>query len=392
VIYSVLFRLFLTRIDPELAHRLASRALRTAAKVPGAAAILRWAYCRRNPALETQAFGVRFPSPLGVAAGVDKDASWFEVLGLLGFGYVEVGTVTAKPQDGNPRPRVFRLTPDRAVLNKMGFPNPGAAVVAERLSEKSGRALVGVNVGKSMAVAIADAAPDYRQCVREVASHADYLVVNVSSPNTPGLTDMQAADLLRPLLLAVKDELTACHTVVPLLIKIGPDTSDTDIVGLARLAVDMGIDGIVAVNTTANRSGLTHVASIEQVQGGGVSGAPLAGRATAVLRLLYKEVGDTLPLISVGGVLTADDAWKRVLAGATLLQAHTGFIYGGPGWAARVNRHLARETRRAGAKSIQDMVGSEHRHGQAGDDGPVVQEIEADSRPAPTPRSVGATH
>lgn len=323
--------------------------------------MLTWLCGRHDGLLEVAAFGLRFPTPLGVAAGVDKDASWFEELGLLGFGCVEVGTVTAKAQEGNPRPRVFRLTKDRALLNRMGFPNPGAKAIAERLARKSGRVIVGVNVGKSMAVDLDDAGADYRQCVRDVAPFGDYLVVNVSSPNTPGLTDMQAENLLRPLIAEVQEELDTSRVSVPLLIKIGPDASDADIIAAANLAVEMKLDGIVAVNTTARRAGLTDNSPIEHVEGGGISGRPLQARAIEVLRLLYAHVGDTLPLVSVGGILTPQDAWERILAGATLLQAHTGFIYGGPAWAAHVNADLTRRVRGAGATSIQDMVGAQHR-------------------------------
>jgi dihydroorotate dehydrogenase len=351
--------------------------------------MLTWLCRRHDGVLAVTAFGLRFPSPLGVAAGVDKDASWFEALGLLGFGFVEVGTVTAKAQEGNPRPRVFRLTKDRALLNRMGFPNPGAEAVAERLTRKSGRVIVGVNVGKSMAVDLDDAGADYRQCVREVATFGDYLVVNVSSPNTPGLTAMQAEHRLRPLLTEVQEELNACRVAAPLLIKIGPDASDADIVAAADLAVEMKLDGIVAVNTTARRAGLADDSPIEHVEGGGISGGPLQARAVEVLRLLYAHVGDALPLVSVGGILTPQDAWERILAGATLLQAYTGFIYGGPAWAAHVNAYLAHRARRAGATSIQEMVGAEHRSGEAREGSATVIATKAGGTRRP-PSSISA--
>jgi dihydroorotate dehydrogenase len=391
VIYRYLFSLLLKRIPPEAAHRMASRFLRALVRVPGATRALAHLYGCHDDALEVAAFGLRFPSPIGVAAGVDKDATWFEELGLLGFGCVEIGTVTAKAQEGNPLPRIFRLTGDRALLNKMGFPNPGAEVVAERLTRRAGGVVVGVNVGKSMTVSIDDAGPDYRQCVRKLAPLADYLVVNVSSPNTPGLTEMQAVSLLRPLLREVREELDACQAKVPLLIKIGPDVSNAGIAALADLAVELELDGIVAVNTTASRTGLTDDSSIEQVPGGGISGVPLQARALEVLRLLYAQVGERLPLISVGGILTPQDAWERILAGATLLQCYTGLVYGGPAWASQVNAYLSQQAHRAGAESIQQMVGAEHRAKQAGAGGATAAATKAHRPTVRHASSVGAT-
>jgi dihydroorotate dehydrogenase len=355
VIYRLLFRLVLRRVDPEVAHALASRGLRAATRMPRVGALIRRVFAPRDPRLEVRALGRTFPSPLGVAAGVDKDASWFEALGALGFGHVEVGTVTAVPQEGNPRPRVVRLIPDRALLNRMGFPNPGADVVAARLRRRTGRTIVGVNIGKSKAAPVEEAGDDYRASVRRLASLVDHLVLNVSSPNTPGLRDLQEAELLGPLVSDVRAELEAAGTRVPLLVKIGPDLADDRIDAIADLAAALRLDGIVAVNTTVDRSGLVSSASIE---GGGVSGAPLKARSVEVLRRLYSRVGDDLVLISVGGIETPDDAWERILAGATLVQAYTGFVYGGPAWPRQINRALSRRVSRAGGKSIQDLVGT----------------------------------
>lgn len=360
MIYRIFFRLFLQRIDAEVAHAIASRALRTATAIPGLGAAIRRVLAARDPRLDVGALGRRFPSPLGVAAGVDKDASWFESLGDIGFGYVEVGTVTALSQEGNPRPRVHRFVPERALLNQMGFPNPGAKVVAKRLRRRTGRTIVGVNVGKSRLVPVKDAGDDYRASVRELAPSADYIVINVSSPNTPGLREMQAVDLLLPLVRDVQSELEAGAARVPVLVKIGADLGDDQLDAVADLCLTLGLDGIVAVNTTVDRSGSAafrdRAASIE---GGGVSGAPLKARALHVLRHLYGRVGNDLVLISVGGIETPDDAWQRILAGATLVQAYTGFTYGGPAWPRRINRALARRVRDGGRASIQDFVGAE---------------------------------
>jgi dihydroorotate dehydrogenase len=369
LIYRLFFKLVLERIDPERAHALAGRALRAATAIAPLRWLLRRYLAPGDPALEVRALGMTFPSPLGIAAGVDKDATWFEGLGLLGFGFVEVGTVTAQRQAGNPLPRVFRLTTDRGLLNKMGFPNPGAEVVAERLQRRTegvagGRkraagAIVGINVGKSKAVALEEAGADYRATVRRVAPFADYLAINVSSPNTPGLREMQAVELLRPLVESVRDELTSAGIDIPLLVKIGPDADDDRLDAIADLAMSLSLDGIVAVNTTVDRGRLSaSYATIAAVEGGGVSGAPLKARALEVLERLHARVGKTLVLISVGGVETPEDAWERILAGATLVQAYTGFIYGGPAWPSRVNRALARRVRDAGKVSIQELVGT----------------------------------
>jgi dihydroorotate dehydrogenase len=374
LIYRLFFRLVLQRIDAERAHALAARALRLAAGIPFIRAAMRRRLAPHDPALSVRALGLDLPSPLGVAAGVDKDATWFDGLGLLGFGHVEVGTITARPQAGNPGRRVLRLPADGALLNRMGFPNPGADAVALRLERRAAPVtagvdarsaavspvVVGVNVGKSRAASLAEADADYRAAVRRLAPLCDYLVVNVSSPNTPGLRELQSVDRLRSLLAAVRGELAEIGCEPPLLVKIAPDVADGELDALAEEALSLSLDGIVAVNTTVDRTILTAAsrAAAERVEGGGVSGAPLRARALEVLERLYARVGTNLVLISVGGIGTADDAWQRILAGATLVQAYTGFVYGGPAWPARVNRELARRVRAAGKSSIQELVGA----------------------------------
>jgi dihydroorotate dehydrogenase len=367
LIYRLFFKLFLQRIDVERAHALAFRTLRVATAIPPVRMLLRRHAVPHNPSIQVQALGLSFPSPLGVAAGVDKDATWFEDLGLLGFGFVEVGTVTAQPQTGNPPPRVFRLPDDRALLNKMGFPNPGAEAVAERLQKRTGKLILGVNVGKSKAAPLAEAGANYRATVKHVAPFADYVAINVSSPNTPGLREMQAVERLRPLVADVRDELAAIGVDIPILIKIGPDVDNDQVDAVAELAMSLSLDGIIAVNTSVDRNHLTATYDgIASVEGGGVSGTPLKARALEVLERLYARVGKTLVLISVGGIGTPDDAWERILAGATLVQAYTGFIYGGPAWPRRMNRALAQRVRAAGRSSIQELVGAGTVHLQSG--------------------------
>jgi dihydroorotate dehydrogenase len=343
----------LRRVPAETAHRLAFGVIRGVARVPGAAWLLRRWLGPRDPVLRVRALGLEFPGPLGLAAGFDKDARGTRGLAALGFGFVEVGTVTARAQPGNPRPRMFRLTADRALVNRMGFNNAGAAAAAATLHRSRARRsrrgpVVGVNIGKTKAVPDAEAAADYAASARAVAAVADYVVVNVSSPNTPGLRDLQAADRLRPVLTAVRTALDAADLTgggrrVPLLVKIAPDLADADVDAVADLALELGLDGIIATNTTIARDGLASpAAEVAAAGAGGLSGAPLRDRSLAVLRRLRARAGDRLVLIAAGGIETPEDAWERLRAGATLVQGYTGFIYGGPLWPRRVHAGLAR--------------------------------------------------
>jgi dihydroorotate dehydrogenase len=367
-VYRLLFDLLLTRLSAETAHRLGFALIRLAGAVPGLTRLLSRLLVPRDPGLRVTALGLDLPGPLGLAAGFDKDARAPEALAALGFGFVEVGTLTAMPQPGNPLPRLFRLTADRALVNRMGFNNEGSAAAAGRLTGRPagrqagpGRAVVGVNIGKSKAVDEAGATDDYTASARRLAPVADYLVVNVSSPNTPGLRDLQAVDRLRPLLRAVRATLDEASPArrVPLLVKIAPDLSDDDVDAVADLALDLGLDGIIATNTTVRRDGLrTSGADVAAAGAGGLSGPPLRERSLEVLRRLRARVGDRLALVAAGGIESGDDAWERIQAGATLLQAYTGFVYGGALWPRRVQRDLARRMRAAGYENLADAVGS----------------------------------
>ena len=344
--YRLLFDTALVRLDAERAHQLGFSALRAARPVlsrlggSGAGGVAGSA--------QVTAMGLRFPGPLGLAAGFDKNGVGIDALAALGFSFVEIGTVTAEPQPGNPRPRLFRLRADRAIVNRMGFNNDGAEVVARRLAARRAGAhrevVVGVNIGKTKVVPEAEAVADYEKSTGLLAPQADYLVVNVSSPNTPGLRDLQATDRLGPLLLAVRrraDDVTDRH--LPLLVKIAPDLADKDVLAVADLAVELGLDGIVATNTTTGREGLaSDTAYVEEVGAGGLSGPPLRARATEVLRLLRERVGPDLVLVAAGGITTAEDARERLDAGATLLQAYTAFVYEGAWWPSRVQQELTR--------------------------------------------------
>ncbi|MDT5137857.1 MAG: dihydroorotate dehydrogenase [Mycobacterium sp.] len=308
-----------------------------------------------DPVLASTVFGVRFPGPLGLAAGFDKDGTGLSTWGALGFGYAEIGTVTAHAQPGNPGPRLFRLPDDRALLNRMGFNNHGAGALAARLAQHIPDVPLGVNIGKTKNTPDADAVDDYRASARLLAPLASYLVVNVSSPNTPGLRDLQAIESLRPILSAVLAE--ASNTATPVLVKIAPDLADSEIDDIADLAMQLGLAGIVATNTTVSRDGLA-TPGVDALGAGGISGPPVAPRAVEVLRRLYERVGDRLVLISVGGIETADDAWDRITAGASLLQGYTGFIYGGGLWAKEIHDGLTRRLHEGGFASLGDAVGS----------------------------------
>jgi dihydroorotate dehydrogenase len=358
--YRLLFRVVLRRVPAETAHLAGFWLIRVLAGAPGVAGLLRRWLGPRDPVLRVPALGLEFPGPLGLAAGFDKDARATNGLGALGFGFVEVGTVTARAQPGNPRPRLFRLPADRALVNRMGFNNDGAAAAAARLRRRPRGAgaprglwdgtVVGVNIGKTRAVPEAEAAADYAASARAVADVADYVVVNVSSPNTPGLRDLQAADRLRPVLAAVRSALDAAAGPdgrrVPLLVKIAPDLAEQDVDAVADLAVELGLDGVIATNTTVSRDGLaSSAAEVAAAGAGGLSGPPLRGRSLAVLRRLRERAGDRLVLIAAGGIETPDDAWERLAAGATLVQAYTAFIYEGPMWPRRMHAGLARRIR-----------------------------------------------
>ncbi|GAA4713791.1 quinone-dependent dihydroorotate dehydrogenase [Nocardioides conyzicola] len=338
--YRALFDHVLARSDPEKAHHTAFRAIRAGRPVTR---------LRRTPGTPVSALGLTFPNVLGLAAGFDKNAVGIDALAALGFGHVEIGTVTGEGQPGNPTPRLFRLPDDRAVVNRMGFNNDGAEVVAERLRARGRRpgVVLGVNIGKTKVVPDDDQAAveaDYEKSARLLTPYADYLVVNVSSPNTPGLRNLQAVEKLQPLLEHVRRTADAASPDrrVPLLVKIAPDLADDDVLGVAEMALAIGLDGIIATNTTISRAGLrTPDAKVEEIGAGGLSGRPLTDRSLDVLRLLRGRVGPDLALVGVGGITTGEDARARLDAGATLLQGYTAFIYEGPLWPRRIVRGVA---------------------------------------------------
>ncbi len=336
--YSLILRLVFARFNPEWIHHVIVAGIRFAS----AFGLLKPLRLKAKQTAQVQAFGLKFNGSFGLAAGFDKNAIAIRALGELGFSHVEVGTVTALPQPGNPKPRLFRLLDDRALINRMGFNNEGAEAVAERLARlraKNYRGLpvIGVNIGKSKVTPVEDAADDYRQSARLLAPHADYLAVNVSSPNTPGLRSLQSVTALEPILRAVLDESQS----KPVLVKIAPDLADEDVLAVADLATKLKLAGVIATNTTISRAGLkTPAAKVQAIGDGGLSGAPLKGRSLEVLKLLKARLGDSMAIVSVGGVETPAETQERLEAGATLVQGYTGFIYCGPLWARKINKKV----------------------------------------------------
>lgn len=340
MLYDLVFKLVFTKFDPEFIHHVVVRGMRIAKWV----GLTRIGAIKPGQTSKVSAFGLSFDGPFGLAAGFDKNAVAVRALGDLGFSHVEIGTVTAHAQPGNEKPRLFRLTADRALINRMGFNNQGAHKVAERLGRlraKYGQDLpvIGVNIGKSKITPVEDAANDYRTSTRLLAPFADYLAVNVSSPNTPGLRSLQEVSALRPILIAVQQESLG----LPVLVKIAPDLADEDILAVADLAEELGLSGIIATNTTISREGLkTSAEKVGLMGAGGLSGAPLKARSLEVLDLLSSKLNGRLAIVSVGGIETSAEARERLAHGATLIQGYSGFIYEGPLWARGINRDLAK--------------------------------------------------
>ncbi|KUG07080.1 quinone-dependent dihydroorotate dehydrogenase [Solirubrum puertoriconensis] len=344
--YQHLLRPLLFRLSPEQAHHFTFEALGAAGKLPFAHALLRNQFGYEHPNLEREVFGLKFKNPIGLAAGFDKNAVLVDELAALGFGHVEVGTVTPRPQPGNPTPRLFRLPTDKALINRMGFNNAGAAAAAERLRKRRTDVIIGGNIGKNKDTPNEEAAADYVACVQALHDTVDYFVVNVSSPNTPGLRQLQEREPLLALLREVQRANHAQRTARPLLLKIAPDLTNEQLDDILVIVREAGLNGVVATNTTVARNGLrTPASEVEHMGAGGLSGAPVRARSTEVIRYLHQRSGGTLPLIGVGGVFSPDDAQEKLDAGASLVQLYTGFIYEGPAVVERMCRQLARHMR-----------------------------------------------
>jgi dihydroorotate dehydrogenase len=358
MLYRTLLRPALFRLEPETAHEFALHTLSLSLGSEAAREIVA-RRLSREPFGELRRFGLTFKNPVGVAAGFDKNGRVVRQLCALGFGFVEVGTVTHLPQPGNARPRLFRLPRDRALINRQGFNNEGASALAARLArEGHPPCVLGVNIGKSRAVEMSDAIPDYLASFETVRAHADYVAVNVSSPNTPGLREMQRADTLAALLGALQRRNREAVRAVPLLVKVAPDLDEGELELIVDVARRAGIDGIIATNTTTSRANLiTATSAVAACGEGGLSGAPLRERATKMIANLYRLARGGLTIIGVGGVFTAEDAWEKICAGASLVQLYTGFVYQGFAVARDINEGLRRIVEREGFKSLDDAVG-----------------------------------
>ncbi len=323
----------LFQLDPELSHNWSLGLLRQAYHLPGIAAALRRRFADRILSLPVEVMGLRFPNPVGLAAGLDKNARYLQPLADLGFGWLELGTVTPRPQAGNPKKRLFRLPAQEALINRMGFNNVGVTGFVKNLRAQNKPGLLGINIGKNRDTPIDKAADDYIAALRSIYPYADYVAVNVSSPNTPGLRELQETNKLQDLLSALKAEQARLHKkagkYVPIALKIAPDLDDTEIAMIARLVLQHRFDAVIATNTTLSRPGIETVP--QAAIAGGLSGRPLKDLSTRVVRQLYAKLRGQIPIIGVGGIGNAADAWEKLTAGADLVQLYTGLIYSGPG-------------------------------------------------------------
>ncbi|HMO12813.1 MAG TPA: quinone-dependent dihydroorotate dehydrogenase [Pirellulaceae bacterium] len=363
MLWRSVFRPLLFCLPAETAHELSMHVFALSVRVPGISHCVERACRVDDQRLNAKYFGLNFENPVGLAAGFDKNGLWFPALQRLGFGFVEIGTLTSVEQTGNPKPRLFRLSRDQALINRMGFNNRGSEWAAARLSRQKISGIVGINIGKSKTTELAQAAGDYRKSFDRLFPFASYFTINVSSPNTQGLRDLQNRrdlNLIISELSAANQRLSNSLNIAakPILLKIAPDLSDEQIDEMAELALENGLDGIIATNTTVNRHGLkTDPQKVERIGTGGLSGAPLTERSRTVVSKLYARLGQRIPIVGCGGIMTPHDAWLMINAGASLIQVYSGFVYGGPRFAYAINRYLLRCLDKAGVQSISDCVG-----------------------------------
>ena len=336
-----LLRKILFSIEPEAVHYMVMDRLRTANSLAPMRALLRKTFVLKDPRLEKKLWGLTFPNPVGLAAGFDKDARYTDALASLGFGFIEIGTVTPRPQPGNPQPRLFRLPADKALINRMGFNNGGSSAAAGRLRHRREQLIIGGNIGKNKDTPNEDALSDYEAAFKDLYDVVDYFVVNVSSPNTPGLRALQDKEPLMAILNRLMELNRLMGKPKPILLKIAPDLTDSQLDDIISIVRETGIQGLVATNTTIDRSGLkTPDAEVSGIGAGGLSGQPLRQRATEVIRYIHKNSGGEIPIIAAGGIFTAADAREKLEAGASLVQVYTGFVYEGPSIAKNICKGL----------------------------------------------------
>lgn len=336
-----LVRSFLFLFQPEKAHYITAGLLNFLFKIPGVKSFWKSFYTIEHPSLHRKVFGLDFPNPVGLAAGFDKDAKMYDDLFACGFGFIEIGTITPKAQPGNPLPRLFRLKEDSAIINRMGFNNGGVEICYERLKNRNRNLIVGGNIGKNKVTENEDAVNDYLICFNTLFDVVDYFVVNVSSPNTPGLRDLQEKEPLLKLLTRLSNENKTKVNPKPLLLKIAPDLTDGQLDDIIDIVKESGIDGVIATNTTISREGLkSNHETVNSIGAGGLSGKPLNKRSTEVIRYLTSKSNNSFPVIGVGGIHSVEDAHEKLKAGASLIQLYTGFIYEGPSLIKRINKSL----------------------------------------------------
>ncbi len=343
--YKSLLKPLLFRLQPEQAHHLTFNSVKKAFQLPGAAALAEKMFSLDDPRLERELFGLKFKNPVGLAAGLDKDARLVDELASLGFGFVEIGTLTPRPQLGNARPRLFRLPQDESLINRMGFNNEGVEAAVQRLRKSRHQTIIGGNIGKNKDTPNEEAASDYLYCFEALYEVVDYFVVNVSSPNTPNLRELQDKEPLKKLLNTLQERNAGKPKPRPILLKIAPDLSQSQLDDIISLVGETGIAGIIATNTTISREGLrTAPALVSEMGAGGLSGRVLRERSTEVIRYLHTQSGGSFPIIGVGGIHSPEAAMEKIAAGASLIQLYTGFIYEGPGLIRRIKQSLLSQT------------------------------------------------
>lgn len=334
--YKLFIRPFLFNLDPEKAHHFTFKYLKFVHKIPLVPLLIRKIYNVEHPSLHREVFGLHFKNPIGLAAGLDKDAKLYKELANLGFGFIEIGTITPKPQLGNPKKRLFRLIEDQGIINRMGFNNEGVEAAVKRL-KKNTNVLIGGNIGKNKTTPNEEAVNDYLICFEQLFNYVDYFVVNVSSPNTPNLRTLQEKEPLKQLLSTLQNTNLTHKNPKPILLKIAPDLTDEQLSDIIEIVQETHIAGVIATNTTIGREGLV---SDNQKETGGLSGKPLKNRSTEVIRFLSEKSNHAFPIIGVGGIFSETDALEKLEAGASLIQLYTGFIYEGAGLIKRINKHL----------------------------------------------------
>lgn len=341
--YKSSIRPFLFSKPAEKAHHFTFNLIRNLFKVPGVPSIFRSLYNFEDPSLEVECFGLKFKNPVGLAAGFDKDAKLYNELSTLGFGFIEIGTLTPKGQEGNPQPRLFRLPADESLINRMGFNNEGVEGAIERLKKRETNVLIGGNIGKNKVTPNEQAGEDYLACFHALYSYVDYFVVNVSSPNTPNLRALQEKEPLKALLSSLQEANATYDKTKPVLLKIAPDLTTEQLDDIVEIVTDTKIDGVIATNTTISREGLkTNDKEVEAIGAGGLSGKAVRERSTEVIRYLHEKSQGGFPIVGVGGINTGEDAIRKLEAGATLIQVYTGFIYEGPAMVKKINKAIVK--------------------------------------------------